>query len=241
MNVFEDLVPHLEELRRRIVVSLLIFSLTFIAACFFSRQLLDLLIKPLGEMGGVQIFFQKPFEAFLAHVKVAALAALTFSSPVLFTQIWFFLAPGLYASEKKTILAIAGASTLLFLVGIFFAYFLAIPWGLRFLLSFQTENLKPLLSIGPYFSFITGMILSFGILFDFPVFIVGCVKLGVVKVQTFAGARRLIIVVIFILAAILTPSPDPVSQILLALPLVLLFEVSLWIARRVEKKETELK
>ena len=130
-------------------------------------------------------------------------------------------------------------SVALFLMGACFAYAIVTPWGLRFLLSFQTEKIQPFLGIGPYFSFLTGMILACGILFDFPVFIVGLVKLGVVKTSTLAAARKVVIVFIFISAAVMTPSPDPFSQLLLAVPLLLLFEVSLAVARAFESKDTK--
>lgn len=225
-----DFVPHLEELRRRLLVSLALFAAASTIAYFFSSSLIDFFTLPLKQHGDVQLFFQKPFEAFMTHLKVAALTGLVAASPFLLAQIWFFIAPGLYDREKKVFLPIILISAVLFLAGIVFAYTLVIPWGLGFLLSYQTESLKPLLGIGPYFSFLTGMLLAFGFLFDFPVFIVGLVKLGVVKTKTLAKARRAVIVIIFILAAILTPSPDPASQVLLAIPLVIVFEISLWVA-----------
>ena len=136
------------------------------------------------------------------------------------------------------VIPIIVVSLLLFLCGMCFAYYLVIPLGLHFLLSFQTESLRPLLAIGPYFSFLIGMILAFGVLFDFPVFVVGLVQLGITDSRTLSKARKTIIVCIFIAAAILTPSPDPVSQLLLAVPLLVLFEISLLIAKRIERRKS---
>ncbi len=233
--MFEDYVSHFEELRRRLLTALAVWALASLACWFFSHQLIEFLTEPLRRFRETQLFFDKPYEAFLTHLKAAMLCGLIISSPVILTQIWFFVAPGLYPGEKKILLPLAGASVLLFLAGVFFAYAVAVPWGLGFLLEFQTASLRPLIGIGPYFSFLTGMILAFGLLFDFPVFVVGLVRLGVVSVQTLEGLRRPIIVILFVVAAILTPSPDPVSQMILALPLWLLFEVSLRVARRSEK------
>ena len=235
-EVFPDFLSHFDELRKRLILSLVAFTLAAVLCYFFSRQLLDFLTEPLRRSGHAELFFQKPYEAFLAHLKMAALGGLLISSPILFLQAWLFVALGLYENEKRIIPPLTLICAALFLLGALFAYEIIIPWGLQFLLSYQTETLKPLLGIGPYFSFVNGMILAFGLFFDFPVVIVGLVWLGVVRTKTLAEARKGLIVVIFILAAVLTPSPDPVSQILLALPLVALFEISLAFARRIEKQ-----
>jgi sec-independent protein translocase protein TatC len=153
--------------------------------------------------------------------------------PVLIVQGWQFAAPGLYKNEKKTAVVVSTVSAVLFLVGILFAYYAAAPWGLKFLLSFQGAELKPLLSAQEYFSFLAGMFAAFGLLFVFPVLIVGAAKLGIVSPEVLARSRRLAVVIIFVVAAVLTPSPDPVSQVLLAVPLLLLYEGSLWFSRRV--------
>ena len=229
-----DFLSHLEELRRRLITILIVFSAAAALCYFFSHPLLDLLTAPLRRYGDVRLYFQKPYEAFLTHLKVAALGGFVLSSPVIFAQAWLFVAPGLYEKEKKVFLPVLFISIFLFLTGVLFAYFVIIPWGLAFLLSFQTESLRPLLGIEPYFSFLNGMILAFGVFFDFPVVLVGLVRLGVVRTQTLARARRSMIVFIFIAAAVLTPSPDPLSQILLAVPMVGLFEISLWVASHIQ-------
>lgn len=232
-----DYLSHLEELRRRLIFSLIFFAVASVVSYFFSHQLLDFLTQPLRRYeAGTQLFFQRPYEAFLTHLKVAALAGLIISLPVFFMQGWLFVAPGLYAHERRTVSFLIFFSVVFFLLGAVFAYLVVIPWGLHFLLSFQTQSLKPLLGIGPYFSFLIGMVLAFGFLFDIPLILVGLVKLGVVRSQTLAKGRKWIIVGIFVLAAILTPSPDPVSQLLLAGPLLLLFEISLAVSRLTERR-----
>ena len=231
-----DFVEHLEEFRKRLIYCLVVFLLATIVAWFYSKQLIDLFILPLKQSAEAQLYFDKPYEAFFTHVKAAALTGTIISSPFILTQGWLFVAPGLYQREKKLMLPLILISSVLFFVGVLFAYFFVIPWGLNFLLSYQTENLKPLVGIAPYFSFVVGMTLSFGILFDFPVAIVGLAKMGLVRTATFAKSRKVFILIIFIVAAVLTPSPDPISQCLLAIPLWLLFEISLLIARFLEPK-----
>jgi len=233
-----DFVAHLEELRRRLLIALIAFAIVTVASYFFSRQLLDLLIEPLRRYQDVELFFHKPYEAFLIHLKVAALSGILISSPVFITQLWLFISPGLYTHEKKIVIPLILISILMFLTGAAFAYGIVIPWGLHFLLSFQTEGMKPLLGVGPYFSFLIGMILAFGVLFDFPIAIVGLVRLGVLQTARLKRGRRTVIVLILIASAVLTPSPDPVSQLLLAVPLLFLFELSLLVAGKIEAKRS---
>ena len=235
-DILQDFIPHLEELRRRLIVCGLFFLAFTALSWFFAKQILDFLTALLQSFHVLNLYFQKPFEAFVIHLKAAAFAGLILSLPVLFTQGWLFVAPGLYEKEKKIFLPLIFVSVALFVIGVFFAYAFVIPWGLGFLLGFETDTLKPMLTSGPYFSFITAMLFAFGVLFDFPLIVVALAAFGIVKIDTFARARRGIIVVIFIAAAILTPSPDPVCQLLLAIPLCLLFEISLLVGRFFEKK-----
>lgn len=234
-----DLFSHLDELRKRIFVCLIAFSVTTLISCFFSKNILDFLTWPLQHYTRTALYFQQPHEAFFVSIQAAAFSGFLFSLPVILTQIWKFFSPALYGHERKWFFPVVLTSILLFFVGAIFSYTLVIPFGLQFLLSFQTESLKPILDVGSYISFLTGMLLAFGILFDFPVILVGLVKLGIVSSKTLAKSRRMAIVLIFIAAAVLTPSPDPFSQCLLAFPLVILFEISLFIASRIEISRDE--
>ena len=230
-----DFVSHFEELRKRILISLSLVILISIGCFFFAGKLLDFIIWPLTRAGAAnQLFFHAPQEAFIIHVKAALFFGILISSPVIFFHGWRFAAPGLYENEKKVFGWAFPLSALLFLCGAAFSFFLILPWSLEFLLNFRSARLAPLLEAGPYFSFLVTMIFGFGLVFDFPVLMVGLVKLGLIKAQTLCSLRRPMIVLIFILAAVLTPSPDPVSQLLLAIPLLLLFEIAVWVAHRVE-------
>lgn len=227
---------HLEELRRRLLISLGTIGVLGVGLYFVSGPLLDFLILPLQGLTGTELYFHSPYEAFLTRLKVSFFTALLAASPVLFTELWLFLAPGLYRHEKKILLRLALTSAFLFLFGTAFAFWILIPMGLRFLLSFQTEFLKPLLGIGSYLSFLIGTVLASGVLFVLPVVMLGLVRLGIVSAENLRKARRVVVVLIFILAAVLTPSPDPVTQLFFALPLLVLFEGCLWISRRKEKQ-----
>lgn len=233
---FSHFISHLEELRGRLLFTLAVFLLALAAGFFFAEPLITFLLRPLENVSPGGLVFHKPHEAFLIHVQTAVLFGLFAAIPVFLLQMWRFAAPGLYGHEKKIAVLIAGASVLLFGCGIAFAYGVAAPWGLKFLLDFQGPSLRPLLSAQDYFSFLGGMFAAFGLLFVFPVLVVGAVRLGVVTPEALARARRVIVVVILTAAAVLTPSPDPATQLLLALPLFLLFEAALWVSKRIRPR-----
>lgn len=235
--MFRDFEPHFEEIRRRLLISFLVFFLGMVFCYFFAEKILNSLILPLKVYDpNITLYFQKPYEAFLVRIKIACSSGLILVSPFLFSQGWLFLAPGLYPQEKKMVLPLIFISTTLFLVGVWFAYTWVVPWGMHFLLSYQTEGLRPMIGAAEYFSFLTSMLFAFGILFDFPVLIIGLVKVGILQTQTLKTMRKGIILAIFIVSAVLTPSPDPLSQLLLAIPLWILFEISVLIAGSIESK-----
>lgn len=230
-----DFLNHLEEFRKRLIISLSTLALTTFACLFFSKHILDFLTLPLRKHPEVSLYFQTPYEAFMVNVKAALAAGILLALPVWMTQLWHFIAPGLYEKERRAITPLIFCSLALFLSGCAFAYYLVVPAGLDFLLAFGSQTLKPMLTVGPYVSFFLGMILACGALFDFPIVMIGLVKMGVVTTDAMAKARKMAIVIIFIVAAVVTPSPDPFSQVLLAVPLWIFFEVSLVICRRFEK------
>ena len=161
------------------------------------------------------------------------------SLPVIFTQLWLFVAPGLRTREQQVILPLALSSTLLFLIGGLFAYFAVIPFVLNFFLGFQSSALSPLISIGSYVSFFLSFILVFGIVFDLPIVLVGLIWLGVVEASFLACQRKWAVLSIFILAAVLTPTIDMLTQCLLAIPLWGFYELSILIGREIEKRRGE--
>jgi len=181
-----------------------------------------------------------PYEAFVTRLKVSIVAGLLASLPIVFTQLWKFISPGLYSNEKEAVLPLVTISVGLFLIGACFAYYLVIPFALDFFLGFRSESLRPMISIGSYISFFLSLILIFGFVFDLPVVLVGLMYLGILKASSMRRQRKLVVVLAFVVAAILTPTVDVVTQCLLAVPLWLLYEISI-IVGSVFQKQKEMK
>jgi sec-independent protein translocase protein TatC len=229
-----DWIEHLEELRKRLFVILLAVALASTFAAFFTDTFLKFLIHPIRPLQE-KLYFLTPYEAFLVKVGVVVFAGVLLASPVIFAQLWRFVAPGLYEKEKK-VLAVACATTLgFFLAGVAFGFFIALPFALKFLLGFQSPELAPLISLKEYFSFLNVLLLGFGAAFCFPVFILLLVRLGILRAEVLIRQRKIAVVLIFIIAAVLTP-PDVLSQLLLAFPLLGLYELTVVLARRLETK-----
>ncbi len=225
---------HLEELRWRILKSLAVVILFSIVAYLFSEHLLSFLTRPVPE--DVQLIFTTPTGAFLVSIKVAIIFGILASLPVIFYQIWAFVIPGLLEKEIRLAVAVVASATLCFLLGFAFAYFIILPFGLRFLFSFQTSYLAPMPDISSYVGFAGRLFLAFGIVFELPLLSFLLSKMGLLTPAFLRSKRRYAIAVIFILAALLTP-PDVITQILLAAPLILLYEVSIWISAAVTRKK----
>jgi len=187
------------------------------------------------------LVFISPQEPFIITLKIAIFGGIIFALPMIIYQAWQFISSGLKEKEKRYLLLYTPFSLLLFLSGAGFAYFVAIPVGLRFLLSFGASSLEPMISISRYLSFITLMIFSFGIVFELPLVSLFLVKIGIVSPQFLAKKRKIAIIAIFVLAALLTPSIDAFTQILLAVPLLILYELSIWLAKMVVVERGEEK
>ncbi|MBI3316301.1 MAG: twin-arginine translocase subunit TatC [Candidatus Omnitrophica bacterium] len=225
---------HLEELRKRLMIALAAVGIATTAGFFFSDALLKVLTVPLkNEMG--HVYFFSPTGAFAVKLEVALLTGVLAASPVWLYQLWQFLSPALFEKEKRMVIALIGTASFLFLAGVAFAFFLVVPVSLQFLVvGMQSEVLKPMISIEHYIAFLRGMLLAFGVAFNFPVMLLALAGLGILSSGKLSRYRRHVIVLIFIAAAILTPTPDMFGQLILALPLVLLFEISIWGARGME-------
>ena len=220
---------HLEELRKRAIFSILVLAVLSVAAYFFSDQILAFLTRPISSVHQ-KVYYLSPYGAFLIKLQIAFWGGLFVASPLLLAQIWLFIAPGLYTLEKKFFLIFLFFSICLFLFGAWIAAFAVIPTTIGFFLSFSTPDLLPLISVSQYLGFYLWMTLAFGLTFEAPIFLVGLVRFGVVSLHTLKSLRRQMIVAIFIFSAVVTPSPDPFSQCLLAIPLWLLFEINILLA-----------
>lgn len=186
---------------------------------------------------GSSLIFTSVPEAFFTYLKAAFLAGIFFSSPFILYQIWAFVSPGLYEREKKYVLPYIIVSTCFFILGAAFCYFIVFPIIFRFFLSFASEFIRPLPAIREYLTFSIKLLLAFGLLFQWPALILFLSRMGVVSSKTLSQNRKYAILAIFVVAAILTP-PDLVSQLLLAGPLLLMYEASIWMAKIFGQKET---
>jgi sec-independent protein translocase protein TatC len=219
---------HLDELRHRLIISVVGIGLGFAVSYGFSQQLLLLLQRPMPT----RLVFIAPTEAFFVNLKVAFYAGLFLSVPLLLFQVWKFVAPGLYEHERRYSFPFLVASTVLFLIGGLFAYVVILPIALHFLIAQGGELWKPNITLSNYLAFCMRLILAAGLLFELPVLMYFLAKVGVVTPEFLIKNRKYAVLVAFILSAILTP-PDVFSQVLLAVPLFLLFEVSIFVAKHV--------
>lgn len=230
--MFEDLKPHIADLRKRLVISSLTVIAMFFVCFAFYEPILSWMMIPVktilpenSHMVAVEIQ-----ETFFTALKVAFFGGFVISLPVIFWQLWLFLAPGLYDHEKKLVIPFVFFATLMFLMGASFAYYIVVPLGFDFLIAFGSAVVTVLPSIGAYVSFFTKLIIGFGISFELPVITFFLARIGIVDDEMLKGFFKYAIVLIFIVAALLTP-PDVISQLLMAAPLTLLYGVSIYIAK----------
>lgn len=227
------LTAHLEELKTRLIRVLIVVGIGFGVCYTFKDWSFRVITKPLVDAMPAQssmIFTGLP-EAFFIHMKIAFFASLFLTAPYTLFELWRFISPGLYRDEKKYVLPFLFFSTLLFGGGVLFGYYIALPPAFAFFVSFSTDFLKPMISFREYLSLTLKFLLAFGLCFEMPVFMFFLAKLGVVNSKMLAKQRRYAILIIFIAAAILTPSPDALSQVIMAVPLMILYEVSIVVAK----------
>ena len=229
----EDKIPfteHLDELRSRLIVCFVAVGIGFVAAYGFKELLFEILTAPLvaamGNSGSTMVFTGLP-EAFFTYLKVAFLAGFMLASPVLIYEFWMFVSPGLYKHERRMLIPIVFLSTVFFVGGAAFGYFLVFPYGFQFFLGFANEHIKALPSMKEYLSLSAKLLLAFGLVFELPLVITFMAKLGLVTVPFLRKNRKYAILIFFIAAAIITP-PDVVTQIMMAIPLMLLYELSIF-------------
>ncbi|WP_028574599.1 twin-arginine translocase subunit TatC [Desulfonatronovibrio hydrogenovorans] len=238
---------HLEELRKRLFRVVIAAFIGFLACYGFKEDLFDLLMSPLIEVlppESTMIFTSLP-EAFFTYLKVAFVAGVFLASPYIFYQIWKFVGPGLYDTEKKFILPIAFFSALFFVTGALFGYFIVFPIGFNFFMGFATDMIQPMPSLREYLSFSIKLLFAFGIAFELPLFIFFLARLGIVSSKTLRKQRKYAILLAFIASALLTP-PDIISQVLMSGPLVVLYELGIlvayiWGKERKDRKEKKKK
>ncbi len=240
------LLEHLIELRQRLVWAVIALVIAFAISFYFADEIFGLLVVPLTDAfppGEGKLVYTKLYEAFFVEIKVAMFAAFLLAFPIISNQLWSFVAPGLYANEKKAFLPFLFATPILFGSGAALAYYIVMPTAFRFFLGFEGETggltQEALPAMGDYLSLVMQFIFAFGICFQLPVLLLLLNRAGLVSREQLKGLRRYMVVGAFVIAAILTP-PDIVSQFLLGVPMILLYEVSLAIMWFTERKRTQV-
>jgi sec-independent protein translocase protein TatC len=221
-----SLIDHLEELRRVIMQSLIAAVLAMVVCWLFSARLLDLLVAPLGSH---EVYFYAPNEAFMVRLKIAGVGGLFAVVPFVLFKVYGFVVPGLYDQERRVVTPLLIVSTLLFYLGVAFAFLVVTPQVMRFMLSFGTDLMEPLIGIGPYFSFVARICLAFGIVFELPLVVLFLSALGLVDPKLLLRTWRYALLIVLVFSAVLTP-PDAFSQVLMAGPVLLLYIGSVLVA-----------
>lgn len=229
---------HLTELRTRLIRSFMAVGIGFLISYAYVEQIFEFLMQPMLQAmpPNSPLVFTSLTEGFFTYFKLAMVSGVCFASPVILYQLWCFIAPGLHEQEKKYALPFVVSVTLFFVLGASFCYYVVFPSIFKFLMSFSSDMIKPMPSIKDYLSFSSKLLLTFGLIFEYPPLVFFLAKVGLVKGAWLARQRRYAIVLIFILSAVVTP-PDVVSQILMALPMMVLYELGIIIARVFGKKE----
>jgi sec-independent protein translocase protein TatC len=243
-DVKMPLMEHLTELRTRLLYSFAGFIIAFVVCFYFWKPVLDVITAPLERACVAQgkpcpVIYTSLIEPFFTQVKIGAFAALCITFPLIAAQIYKFLAPGLYKNERLALVPFLIATPIMFAVGATFLYFVLLPMALHFFVSYQQyANIELLPKIGEYIDLVMKLVFAFGLCFELPVILTLLAKVGIVSSQGLREKRRYAIIIVTVVAAIFTP-PDAISMVSLALPMIALYEISIWLAKGVEKKRAE--
>ncbi|MFC1808603.1 twin-arginine translocase subunit TatC [Candidatus Omnitrophota bacterium] len=228
------LIEHLDELRGRILGCLACILLCGIGSYIYSDSILDILTHPSRNVI-TEFYFFAPQAAFLVKIKLSFFSGIILTVPIIFYHTWMFITPGLIGKERRIVFPLSLIAAGLFFAGILFCYYIVLPIALEFLLGFGGEKLAPMMSIDTYIQFVTTLLAIFGVLFLLPIIVYLLSKLNILSTKTLASKRGYILIIIFIVAAIVTP-PDIITQIAFALPMWILFEISVFIVSILDKK-----
>jgi len=231
-----SILGHLTELRKRLTRSVIAVVITTIIAFIFYQKIFDILIYPAGD---INLIFVEMTEMIGTVMRVCLISGVILAIPYLTYEFIMFVAPALTPKEKRYVYLILPWISLMFAGGVVFGYFILIPPATRFLITFGSDIATPQIKIGNYVSVVTRLLLAIGLVFEMPVVTTFLARLGVVSSQWLASKRKMAIILAFVLAAIITPTFDPINQSLVAVPLVILYELSIWLARLVQKKKAE--
>ncbi|WP_207642848.1 twin-arginine translocase subunit TatC [Clostridium polynesiense] len=227
------LVGHLAELRKRLIICAAALIVLSSVSYMYIKPVVMEILKPAGKY---EFIYLTPSELFLSYIKLSLIAGTTLAAPIIFLEIWIFIKPALKKEEKRYIFLSLMGGSLLFLIGVTFAYKVVIPFTLEFFSNMNIDEVKPMISFQSYIGFITTLILCFGIVFELPILMILLTQFGILKVRFLKKNRKYIILIVFIIAAIITP-PDIISQVLIAGPMLLLFEFGVVLSKIIEKKK----
>ncbi len=259
----QPLLEHLGELRNGIFKSLIVVAIGFGVSFYYSEQIFSVLILPMHYIlsfsleepymafrktgsADLNLVFLAPAEALWMHFKISFISGTIVTSPVIFYQVWRFVSPGLLLKEKKYALPFVFVTTALFIAGVLFCFIIVLPFAMNFLLNYKTENIKPMISVGKYIDFCMKFILAFGFVFELPIIVVFLTRMGIVTTEFLSKNRKYAVLVAFILAAFLTPTPDAFNQTLMAVPIIVLYEAGILASKilnrmSIRKKEKDEK
>lgn len=249
---------HLGDLRKRIIVCVIALFITFLISFNYSEDIFRFIMFPLkynlgfsvknmyihfvpqDKLQNTKLVFLAPAEAFWMNIKVAFVAGLILALPLIFYQLWKFISPGLLHKEKRYVVPFILLATSLFLIGAAFCFFIVLPFAMGFLLTYKVGDfLSPMLSVGNYVDFCLKFILAFGAVFELPIVIIFFTRMGIVTPKTLAKNRKYAILLAFVVAAILTPTPDAFNQTLMAVPIIVLYEVGIILSRIFKRRKVE--
>jgi sec-independent protein translocase protein TatC len=230
---------HLDELRRRLTHAIVALLVGFVGAFAIANRAQEFVMRPLLATlpAGAEFVFTEPGEQFFLYIKIAAIVGLIIASPYVMLQVWLFIAPGLYANEKKFAVPFALATSLLFTAGAAFSHYIAFPMAFQFFASFQTPQVRFLPRVAPVFSMYAWLLLAMGVMFQLPMLVMVLARLGIVTAKFLAKNIKYAILIIFVVAAVASPGGDPVSQTVTAAPMILLYILSIGVAWVFQKKK----
>ena len=225
-----SVVDHLSELRMRLVVAIVAIIICTLGAYYYVEDILQILVAPAGKL-----YYTKPTEAFFTYMKISIVAGCIISSPIWFYQLWAFIVPALSKGEKKVTFMVVPTAVTLFVVGVLFSYYLVLPMAIQFFIGFGTDELQPLFSLGQYIDFVIAFVLPFGITFELPLILIALGVMGILSSNRLRQYRKIFILVAFVVGAAISPTPDMLSQTMIAGPMILLYEISYGVLRYIVK------
>lgn len=226
-----SLVGHLSELRKRLIIIAVAVIVGTCISYYYVDLLLEILLKPAGKL-----YYMRPTEAFFTYMKVSVVGGLVIAAPIILHQIWLFVKPALTVREKQLSNWILPVAIGLFGIGIVFSYFLVLPAAVKFFMGFATDELQPMFSIGQYMDFVLSFVLPFGFIFELPLILIILGYFNLITSRFLKTKRKIFILISFIIGAVISPTPDMFSQMMIALPMILLYETSLFVLAKIMKR-----